>query len=203
MKKLLIFLLLSFSYQNLNAQLKHYVTIGKVLYADFFNKEKDKFETFFSLPVSLSYKIERERWGAEFWFADYTSFYKPFDQSLPGDEYLITQDVFCIDIQYAALRHKMVSINPFAGLMYRAYHATIFDGWRQQNQYHEPYPAEKYENENQIGIQAGVNINIPVYKGVYANTNLRYNSIPWAKYNKQNLYWEVGLGYKIQRKKNL
>lgn len=186
---------------SVQAQLKHYITIGKVFNENFFNKEEDKLEFILLLPISISYKIEREKWSAELWYTESSRAYHSIYSSEFNDILLIDNSIVCINIQYVAFQHKRISMSPFAGLIYRDYHSKIFEGWRIQNQFHEPYPVFRYEDENQIGFQTGVNINLPIYWGIYANSNLRYNAIPWAKYNKQNFVAEVGLGYKIQRKK--
>ena len=201
MKKVFIIIFLLYTCENLKAQLKHYITIAKPCYVTFFSNEKPKFKNLLSLPISFSYKIQHKKWGIELWVTSTSSSYNSILSAKTGDFILIDHDIISLNVQYAAYQHNKISINPIIGLFYRDFHARIFNGWYQQNQYHDPYPVFLYKDENNIGFQTGVNINLPIYRGIYANTNLRYNAIPWAKYNKQNLYWEIGLGYKIQRKK--
>ena len=57
------------------------------------------------------------------------------------------------------------------------------------------------ERESKWGLLGGVNINVPIYKNIYTNANVRYSVFPTAEFNKRNLITEFGVGYRLFQKK--
>lgn len=199
MKKLIIILLL-FCCESVKAQLKHYISINQVFYANFFNGQNGKLDHVFLFPP-ISYKIEKQKWGLELCYSQADVFYKGSNTAVKNDMNYIYERNLALNVHYGILQHRRIAINPLAGVIFRFYDASVFDGWSRQNQYHPQYPVFRNEKENLLGLQVGVNINVPIYWGIYANSNLRYNATPWAKYSKHIFLAEVGVGYCLQRKR--
>ncbi len=47
-----------------------------------------------------------------------------------------------------------------------------------------------------MGVQFGTNLNLPIYKNIFLQNNIRYTALPSAIFNKKNLQFEVGVGYR-------
>lgn len=199
------------------ADMRHYMSINSVYFQDFYNKEKDVFFIPFSnfdfvidkynFP-RISYKMEYDRLGAEFFASCKALAYYGVDTYTP--EYMpiggikqILSYTLGITVQYSVLSKKYLKINPMLGFSFCEYNPTVLAGWRRTAQYggwNEPYELDQYERRH--GLLTGLNINIPIWRGIYANTNARYLYYPSAQYNKQNLILDFGLGYSFQIKKH-
>jgi hypothetical protein len=202
MKIILSILTIIFSHSSLQAQLKHYFSYNTVLYADFMNHETDEVDLAQSLTnLCISYKAEKKKLGAEANYSLISRFYHPlqYPDIQPGEISGILLRTLGVAIHYNVLDNKRIKLNPLAGLTYQWYDADVLEFW---GGYPPIFPESvlRRENEKKIGIVLGGNINIPIYKGIYTNGNIRYTVMPTADFNKQNLITEIGLGYMLQRR---
>lgn len=197
------------------ADMRHYLSINSVYYQDFYNKEKDVVSIRFPYLYfnkyyfpCFSYKMEYDRLGAEFFASCMGLSYYRLDTYTPeympkGGIQQILSYTLGITVQYSVLSKKYLKINPMLGFSFCEYNPTVLAGWRRTAQYggwNEPYEIDQYERRH--GLLTGLNINIPIWRGIYANTNARYLYYPSAQYNKQNLILDFGLGYSFQIKKH-
>ena len=102
------------------------------------------------------------------------------------------------NFQYLLIENRHLRIFPSLGVVRNWYEAQILEGisLTQDGVWWESFVSG--QKESKLGLVGGVNINVPIYKKFYANTNIRYSYFPTAKYNKQNFMWEVGIGYMLQ-----
>jgi hypothetical protein len=204
MKNKIALLVLSFNLvtYNIKAQFKYCISINTIGINEYFNKENDKI----SPLIEFSYKIENNLVGLEF-FASWMGVGYYYGSSF-APEYInegikqILSSNIGIACYYTVLDKKWFKINPMAGLVRCNYDATIVEGWYiYPGSFNEPII--NHNKEAKLGILTGININVPIWKGIYANTNARYAVYPTAKYNKQNLIFDIGIGYMYQHKKKL
>jgi hypothetical protein len=211
MKTKLIFAFLFCISLGVSAQLKHYLSLNTVVYHDYFNQEKDRarfrwprFGFFVPAFPNFSYKIERKQLGVELFYNDngigyyYGATYTLENLNKDGAIKQVISSHIGLAVHYKALDKKYISINPMAGLVKIWYDETQMALQRHSGGWIEGYPTSNIEKR--LGMLAGVNINIPIWKGIYANTNTRYMVFPGAQYNKQNLVFDFGLGYMYQNK---
>jgi hypothetical protein len=197
--------LLTFSSATM-AQLKHYFSYNAIALKDLYNHEKDKshFPANLIYP-NLSYKIESRKIGVELFFNDgygvrYHSLGENPRQLKTGTIYRAVTFNIGIACHFNLLNKSYLKINPFAGLVKNWYNSTTLLHWFD-------WGGGAYElildggKESKIGPMLGTNVNVPIYKSIYANSNIRYSWFPGGQYNKQNFIVEIGLGYLYQNKK--
>lgn len=189
---------------NASAQIKHYISYNTIPYTNFFNKEKDIITVTGKLIFpSFNYKFEKGKFGLElFYISTRNSYYNFSYQDIPNpDSNILDVKSFNIGftVHYNVLDKKWIKINPNIGMINSWYNAELIHSWRILPNWYEPHLF--YQKESKIGFIIGTNFNFPIYQGIYANTNLRYALFPTAEFNKQNLFWEVGIGYMFTRNK--
>lgn len=184
-------------------QIRHYISYNAVVYSNFFNPEKDK--SYFPksiLAPGISYKIVKKNIGGELYFLTrYGMHYHlvSYKDNVPDNSILqLYGSALNLNFHYTALSNKSIQINFFLGISKNWFKSIVLEFWYGNPPMYEP--KIRYEDESKFGISNGVNIHLPIYKNLYANTNLRYAFFPTAKYNKQNLMCEIGIGYMLQRK---
>ena len=196
----LLFVLFFCSFFKAEAQFKHYLSHNGVFYFNYFNKEKDKSLGLKSLlSPNLSYKIEMDKSGLEvFYYFDFSPSYHPriSEQSVPVNT-ILQMSTFDIGVayHYNILDKKYLKISPMVG---------VIKNWHESMTVLKWYPNEAIiggNKESKFGLLSGVNINAPIWNGIYANTNARYSVFPTGQYNKQNLVVDIGVGYMYQNKK--
>jgi hypothetical protein len=186
-----------------NGQFKHYFNYNTVVYSNFFNYEKDMSNFPKSiLAPSFSYKLAKKKIGVELYFLTRfgMNYYPVRNKAQVPDNSLLQLygSVLNINCQYKIISKKALQVNMMLGLSKNWFKSAVLEFWYGSHPMYEP--KIRYENESKYGLSSGTNINIPLYKGIYSSTNLRYSFFPNAKYNKQNLMWEIGIGYLLQRK---
>jgi len=208
MKKSLIILIFSLFALNVNAQMSYSLTLNYLPYADFFNKEKDKFFSN-SLTSKNSYipraefKISKSRWGLSIYYSKATSDYHNLNYGeIQANEIVaINHRQLGLNLYYEVFNYEFININVFSGVNYNSNYSLYLKGWFNNPTWHEPV-IEGLEDET-LGFQTGTNVTANVWRGLFASTNLRYTINPFTKHDlfRHNLMWELGLGYKIQRQK--
>ncbi len=187
-----------------HGQFKHYISYNTLMYQDFFNRENDKFLLKQSIRTpAMSYKIESKNIGIEAFFNSHPDIYYVLGGKIIPPINSITQIIshnLGLTTHYNILNKHYLKICPMVGIIKNWYDAKILEsvGVTQNGEWWESIIST--QKESKLGFVGGVNINAPIYKKLYANTNLRYSYFPTAQYNKQNFMWEVGLGYMLQRK---
>ena len=177
-------------------KLKHYLSYNLV-YANFFNSEKELSHIFKPLlNLNGSYKIEKSKFGLE---AHFNSTFRKYEEVFNGKTQ--TEDLILYSRQidllfhYKLIENTYFSIHPLAGISKNKTSWKVdrywFDG--------EYINSRNFENLN-YGFQVGLNAIAPIYKGLYANSNVRFNSYPTARDYNKSLMVEVGLGYVFSRK---
>jgi hypothetical protein len=182
-------------------RLKHYISYNGLAYTNFFNKETDlSFSQTFLFPC-INYKIMKGKIGVEIFYNwNYSSYYKFGGNNIPS--YKSIMNIYSTNIgtnfQYLLIENRHLRIFPSLGVVRNWYEAQILEGisLTQDGVWWESFVSG--QKESKLGLVGGVNINVPIYKKFYANTNIRYSYFPTAKYNKQNFMWEVGIGYMLQ-----
>jgi hypothetical protein len=182
------------------AQLKHYFSYNTSLHVDFFNHEKDKVDIGLAIHLpALSYKVQKKKVGVEVYYSVTGILYhnSQYPDIKPGQIPQIILTTLGITAHYRLLDSRRVKINSMLGLVQNWYDSETMLGWLGGNFLE---PVMRNEDETKTGFVMGGNINVPFYKGIYANANVRYAIFPTADYNKQNLITEMGIGYMFQRK---
>ena len=207
MKKIIFTLGLLFFSFSLYAQLKHYISFNQKVYGNFLSIDESRYKFkpsyrggFFPLP---SYRIEDKKNGVEIYAANilYDNFYN--NNKKESDYYWFYNFAIGINYSYLFLETPFFSARGIAGLSYN------------YNKHEIPI-AVFHDDDGKVfdaimgggeewtwGIQTGLNATATVWKGLFINGNLRYTFNPFAKYieHKQNMIMELGIGYKIQRRK--
>lgn len=209
-KKITIFLLFFCSVLKAEAQFKHYLSLNTGFYNNYFNKEKDivsvrfpRFGFYKNAYPNLSYKIEHKKIGIECFYTDnniayyYGATYGPAYEGNGSIRQILSSNIG-IAVHYNILDKAYLKICPLAGVVKNSYDATIVEGFF-NNGWNESIV--RGEVETKLGMLTGVNINVPIWRGIYANTNARYSFFPTAQYNKQNLILDFGIGYMYQNNK--
>jgi hypothetical protein len=179
--------LLLCSVVSAQAQWRHYASVNVSPYSNFFNKERDKvylYNTSYDMTFFpfLSYKIERnDKIGMEVYYtAGRQNYYTPLHIN---DERLTyaSSAMAGVSVHYKVYNSNPLQVNILMGLNYMQ-QTTNIEG----------------RNIN-LGLQVGANVTVPIWKGLYANSNLRYNTIPWSKtqHTSQNIILELGIGYRF------
>lgn len=203
MKKTLFIASLALCTLTSKAQIKHYINLNTIGHYNYFNKEKDRGIG----AIAPSYKIEKNKMGLEVfynWRGIAYYYGKTFSpEYMPnGGIRQILSYTLGIAYHYNILEKKYLKINPMLGVTFCEYNPTVIDGWSgtaASGGWNEPYFRDEFERR--FGLLTGININIPIWRGMYANTNARYALYPSAQFNKQNLILDFGLGYMFQNKK--
>jgi hypothetical protein len=182
------------------AQLKHYFNLNIIGHYEFFNQEKDRNIGQFA----PNYKVEKDKWGLEIFYNwRGVGYYRgatstPENLNKEGAILQIISSNIGAACHYKLLDKKYINISSIAGLVKNWYDATHMALLMHSGGWIEGYPT--HDIESRFGVLAGVNINIPIWKSIYLNTNTRYMVFPSAQYNKQNLVFDFGLGYRYQNK---
>jgi hypothetical protein len=199
----ILIIILSLLLPNLvHGQFKHYIGYNTLVYQNFYNRENDKFQLKQSMLIpAMSYKIERKNIGIEVFFNSQPKNYYVLGGKIKPQINSITQIIshnLGLTTHYNILNKHYLKICPMLGIIKNWYDAMVIDyvGLNQNGEWWESIL--HHEKESKLGLVGGVNINAPIYKKFYANTNIRYSYFPTAKYNKQNFMWEVGIGYMLQ-----
>ena len=182
----------------ISAQLKHCISYNSPLYIHFFNKQKDiiKLKSSFSTP-NVSYLLSGNKIGIEVAYLSRfgMNYYPDWERNLvPENSILqINSTNTLVSIHYAILNKKKFQVRLNSGFIRNWYENRILIHW----QFHGSFDIQR---ESSYGSVSGINCSLQLYKNIYTNTNLRYSYFPTAEYNKQNLMWEIGIGYMLQRK---
>jgi len=186
-----------------HGQLKHYITMSGVSYANFFTYDLNPVNLSELLPYKylpiprLSYKLEKNRIGLEVYMNYYDARKTIPDEITQGVRTSLFYMGFGVNAHYNLWDFDWVKVNPFTGINISWYSSDIL-----VSAPHWIHPQwESEEQDGMVGTQLGLNLNFPIWKGVYASSNLRFTATPWAKYNRANLLAELGVGYMLQRKK--
>jgi len=212
MKKSLIILICSLMALNVNAQLKHYIGLNFNMNYRFLNINESKTQYLNPIktlnkfiPYNLSYRIEKEKNGLEL----YSYIIGIHDLGLDeryykvGNYSLISYMSFGVNYSRLLLSESFLDVRVFAGInrnyMYHEQYELFF--YDDNGEIYEEFYTGGYENN--WGLQGGVNATATVWKGLFINGNIRYTNNPFSKYRdfRHLLACELGLGYKIQRKK--
>ena len=205
MKKTKLFWFLIFYNIVANAQYTHRISISEPFHADFFNHEKEKLNargSHFSyyLPA-VSYMIGKGRYGVEAYF---TQFYRVYHKDITMDGQIldINYAAFGINYSYTFLDKKAIRLRGLGGVNYGVTHYNIvLATFNQGNSVFDAIlgGGRKWN----FGLQTGVNATAPIWKGLYANGNVRYTFHPKVDYeeHRQNLLLEIGLGYRFGQEK--
>jgi len=183
-------------------QVKHYFSYNAVIYADLFNKQKDKsyFPKSFLGP-SITYKISKHKFHLEFNFLSRygQNYYPKWEKGLIPDssKLQVLASLFNLNINYTLIEKKWVVFNVGTGISRRWLDVWYFYHWGSNLRFIGDI---LFENNN--GFNSSLNIVLPIYRGIHLNNTARYLYFPNSTYSKQNFIWEVGIGYMFQRKRN-
>lgn len=202
MDKLKILILIIFvNCKVSNGQLKHYVSLGFVGYTNYFNglekTTKSKFYLKYIAP-SISYKIEYKKNGLEvFLNQPNISYYQGF--IAPANSILGIYSInIGINYQYTILQNDYIQLSPMLGIVKNNYTSHVLDSANSSPIADVIFAHFDYDKS--VGFVSGINFNAKFYKQFFFTTNFRYFILPFAKFNKQHLTWEIGVGYRFQRK---
>ena len=180
------------------AQLKHYFSYNLV-YSNFYNNENDFAHLFKPLfNLNGSYKLEKNKIGIEIHYNSLQRYYNVFQWDMKNNtlQTLKSRHLELL-MHYQIIRKKQFAINSMFGIVKNRYWIDIFDFWIPGD---IPRGHAHTEGESKFGIQVGINAIAPIYKGLYANSNIRFTGFPTGELNKKTLFIEVGLGYVFSRK---
>lgn len=182
-----------------SAQLSQSVSVGTVVYANYFNIEKDRFFSNKSAIPSLSYRVLKGKNGLEANFNHhYIEYYKFADPNV------------MLYVNYVSLSSSNLGLSYFRNLL-SANKTTIsasvgFNANLSNAGYvvigsngGGPWLGGFLIGSRRftIGLTAGTTLNQYFHKNWYATTSLRFVYLPTSVYNPYNLIWEVGIGYNL------
>src|SRR5690606_37405081 len=121
-----------------------------------------------------------------------------FGEIEPGDFIWIDRLWVGINYHRKVYQSKYFDIHALGGITYGSYSAAIFELWTSNLHWHEPV-IKGNARDTYVGLQLGGNINVPIWRGLYFNGNLRLGAVPWAKhdYFRYSTVVNLGLGYKF------
>lgn len=185
------------------AQYSHYFYYNTGLYNNFFHNQKKVYKMLIDYhQLNVSYKIERKNLGIEL-FTNHPSenYLNPLTKKYPQNDNTILYAYsrnYGIDFQYKINLADYFKINLFSGFIYSSYWDTY-----KESLYSTFERSTVFRSENKFGVVSGVNATIPIYKNFLFNSNVRYSFYPTGNYSTQLFVWEIGVGYKLMKKKEL
>ena len=191
-----------------NPKYTHSLAINTNVYNDFGRKYKQSNFYFSNRPIekTFNYKIQKKRLALEYFQSNfYDNYYSSNEyilRTIPiGDILFEKAEQKGITIQYTVLQNRHVSFSPFIGFVQqKLVSEKLLKFYEEQNDI--PF---QYNEEKKLGAQIGTNLTLPIYRNFFFQNNLRYTSMPTAKFNKKNLQFDIGVGYRwgnFLKKKN-
>lgn len=216
MKKLTILsLALLFSISNANGQkLQHYLSFDFSHASFFYNIKRNLSLASPLVTPSLSYTVQKGNYGLELFGTIGVANYELWDLAQYNKRYLdsrlntpeyITYVLSGIALHYLLINKKWVKVSPNAGLAFGWYNGDRIIFWARNYDSEAGWWYEMIadgEVETKFGATIGVNAIFPVYRSLYFNADIKYFSFPMAKYSKNNLLFQVGFGFAINRERD-
>lgn len=185
--------------QNVN----HYFSYSTLTYTEQFKIDKEKLNPIIRLFFpSLSYKIEIERYGFEFFFVNSVDVYNSMSYKTPPPRDPLLNEInskqYGLAFHYNLYNHKKLRINPHIGFHYNNYKEEYSSSWYQRfDTNYVPGMIGYVKREYRYGGLLGVNATYTPKKRFYFHSNIRFMYYPTSNLNKQSLVWELGVGYKF------
>lgn len=182
---------------------EHSFTYKTLPYYNYLNGENTPF-TFRKaiLLPALSYKVFYNHFGLELFYNHHGVInYEPGEYPVPALNSTMFSEARNLGLvaHYSILNKKGLKVNPFLGMIARVYDQDLLTSILLDNEGHPFWGWESYfiecETDLKLGLNTGIDIQIPIYKRFYFNTTMRYSYIPTSHLNKQNLSFELGIGF--------
>ena len=199
MKTFSLFLfILTFKGINTFAQTSHSITINHNLYGQLFTDPQTQFlgkENFRFLWPRFNYRIEKDKQSLSGYLSVYgRESYLDFEPKA-GELHRYLQVAIGVNYGYKLVSKNRIELRAVSGLAYIR---------NDQTEIIRVYPYELIIDgidEWDLGIQTGIDLNFPIWKGIFLSSNVLYTICPWQSKSltNQNIIVGMGLGYKFGR----